>query len=135
MGVETGGTRKLFDRIKVLHHILSKRIGVRTILAFGLGLLLLCGPNLTSSYAADDTGYAVKRPIIGGACKSCPWGALADIVKAAMAPYGYDVQVCYNCAGSEEEVRIVSEKRRPPPLPMPNTKIAVMSYAPGRGGP
>lgn len=50
----------------------------------------------TASY-----GIPAKRPVIAGACKTCPWGALAEIVKSAMAPYGYDVQICYNCATSE----------------------------------
>ena len=42
-------------------------------------------------------GIAAHRPVFGGACKTCPWGVVADVVKAAMKPYGYDVQVCYHC--------------------------------------
>ncbi|MCX6551818.1 MAG: hypothetical protein NTY02_12605 [Acidobacteria bacterium] len=64
---------------------------------------------------SPDYGYASKKPIIGGACPGCPWGALADKVKAAMTPLGYDVQVCYNCSGIDS-VRIVSERRTPLPL-------------------
>jgi hypothetical protein len=35
---------------------------------------------------------------------------LADIVKQAVAPYGWDVQVCYSCAGGEQEVIDVENK-------------------------
>ena len=61
---------------------------------------LLAGFGATMGLA-QEYGIAAKRPVIAGACKTCPWGALAEIVKAAMAPYGYDVQICYNCATSE----------------------------------
>jgi uncharacterized protein len=65
---------------------------------------------------ARTTGYAVKKPVFGGACKTCPWGSIADIVKAAMQPYGYDIQICYNCAGGAQESRIVTGAKMPPPL-------------------
>jgi para-nitrobenzyl esterase len=60
------------------------------------------------------TGIAAKRPVFGGACKICPWGAMAEVVQAAMKPYGYDVQICYNCNAADAP-RIVSEARTPPP--------------------
>ncbi len=75
-----------------------------------LGMLFMPRPA-----AAQEYGYAAKRPVIGGACPGCPWGALADKVKAAMKPAGYDVQVCYNCSGIDS-VRIVAERRTPLPL-------------------
>lgn len=56
---------------------------------------------------------AAKKPVFGGACKICPWGAMAEIVKQAMKPYGYDVQICYNCNAAEAP-RIVSEAKTPP---------------------
>jgi TRAP transporter TAXI family solute receptor len=59
-------------------------------------------------------GIAVKRPVFGGACKVCPWGAVAEIVQAAMKPYGYDVAICYHCARSDAP-RIVAGAKRPPP--------------------
>jgi enterochelin esterase-like enzyme/TRAP-type uncharacterized transport system substrate-binding protein len=71
--------------------------------------------SLATSVQAQEFGYAAKRPVIGGACPVCPWGALAEKVKAAMAPSGYDVQVCYSCSGIDS-VRIVSERRKPVPL-------------------
>ena len=43
---------------------------------------------------SQQYGCAVKRPILGAACPFCPWGALADEVKEAMKPLGYDVQIC-----------------------------------------
>ncbi len=67
-----------------------------------------------ASPATGQTGIEVKRPVFGGACKVCPWGAMAEVVKAAMEPYGYDVQICYNCNGADAP-RIVSEARTPPP--------------------
>ena len=75
--------------------------------------------------------FAVKRPILGGACPWCPWGALADKVKEAMKPYGYDVQICYNCSAIDS-VRIVAERRKPLPLP-PQYSRAVSGAAQRRG--
>ncbi|HEV3056739.1 MAG TPA: TAXI family TRAP transporter solute-binding subunit [Vicinamibacterales bacterium] len=51
------------------------------------------GAQSTQAY-----GIAAKRPVFAGACHYCPWGAIADVVKAAMKPYDYDVQICYVCA-------------------------------------
>lgn len=56
-----------------------------------------------------ETGYAIKKPVFGGACPTCPWGAMAEVVKAAMKFYGWDVQICYYCAGGPREVRIVAD--------------------------
>ena len=61
------------------------------------------------------TGIQIKKPVFGGACKVCPWGAIAEIVKAAMQPYGYDVQICYNCATAEAP-RIVAAAKTPEPV-------------------
>ena len=36
----------------------------------------------------QETGIKIRKPVFGGACKACPWGAMAEIVKAAMQPYG-----------------------------------------------
>jgi para-nitrobenzyl esterase len=63
---------------------------------------------------APQTGIAARRPVFGGACKICPWGAMAEVVQAAMKPYGYDVQICYNCNAADAP-RIVSEAKMPPP--------------------
>jgi hypothetical protein len=39
---------------------------------------------------------------------------MAEVVQAAMKPYGYDVQICYNC-NAVDAPRIVSDARMPPP--------------------
>ncbi|MGD1074213.1 MAG: TAXI family TRAP transporter solute-binding subunit [Bryobacteraceae bacterium] len=70
-------------------------------------------PKEQATGGAPQTGIAAKRPVFGGACKICPWGAMAEVVQAAMKPYGYDVQICYNCNAAEAP-RIVSEARLPP---------------------
>src|ERR1035437_850662 len=64
---------------------------------------------------AQKTGYASKKPVFGGACRTCPWGSIAEIVKAAMQPYGYDIQICYTCAGGPREARIVAGAMMPTP--------------------
>ena len=58
---------------------------------------------------AQQFGIAAKRPVLQAACKYCPWGALADILKRIMAPYGYDVAICYSCSGVNS-VRFVSKR-------------------------
>jgi TRAP-type uncharacterized transport system substrate-binding protein len=87
-------------------------------LALGLALVLVMPERLRAAPNAaspDPTlGIAHRRPVFGGACKSCPWGAMADVVKAALQPYGYDVQVCYHCFMADAP-RIVGDARMPPP--------------------
>ena len=83
---------------------------------------------------AQSTGIAVKRPVLGGACKICPWGALGEIVQKMMTPYGYDVQMCYNCNFAEAPL-IVADARMPPPYkPDPLVpEILAPRNAPGLG--
>src|ERR1035437_3302352 len=64
---------------------------------------------------AQKTGYASKKPVFGGACRTCPWGSIAEIVKAAMQPYGYDIQICNTCAGGPREARMVAGAMMPTP--------------------
>jgi TRAP transporter TAXI family solute receptor len=66
-----------------------------------------------------ETGYAVKKPVFGGACKLCPWGVEAEFIKAIVRSSGYDVQICYNCGGGPEEVRTVANAKMPPTLTNP----------------
>src|SRR5271155_726709 len=66
----------------------------------------------SASPPQKETGIAIKKPVFAGACKICPWGALAEIVKAAMKPYGYDVQICYNC----NNPRFVADAKMGPPI-------------------
>jgi len=72
------------------------------------------GPAAAVPAQLPGIGIAAHRPVFGGACKTCPWGAVADVVKAALANYGYDVQVCYHCFMAEAP-RIVGDARMPPP--------------------
>jgi len=107
-----------------------------------LGVLLIAAVSVAQPVEAEGTsegetytsGIEVKRPVFGGACRICPWGAMAEFVQAAMEPYGYDVQVCYNCSGMNAP-RIVSEARTPPPS-SPNTRLhqeVSPENAPGMG--
>jgi TRAP transporter TAXI family solute receptor len=66
-----------------------------------------------------ETGYAVKKPVIAASGRFAPWGSIAEIFKKAMQPYGWDIQVCSNCAGGPEEARFVFNKKMPPPLADP----------------
>jgi len=59
--------------------------------------------------APQDYGIAAKRPVLQAACRYCPWGVLGDVVKKIMAPYGYDVAICYSCSGVDS-VRFVSRR-------------------------
>ena len=80
-----------------------------------VGAALLPAPGLADPPAqTPGIGIAAHRPVFGGACKTCPWGVVADVVKAAMKPYGYDVQVCYHCFMADAP-RIVGDAREPPP--------------------
>lgn len=82
------------------------------IAAVATGLLMLV--LAATPAAAQETGYAVKKPVLGAACANCPWGAVADVIKAAMKPRGWDVLVCYNCSG-QNSTRLVSKAQIPPP--------------------
>jgi len=59
---------------------------------------------------------------------------MAEAVQAAMKPYGYDVQICYNCNATDAP-RIVSEARTPPPYrPDPSVpEILAPRNVPGLG--
>jgi uncharacterized protein len=91
---------------------MRSRVVILIWLLFALQIASSNCQQQSSTNLQSQFGVSVKRPIIGGACPFCPWGALADEVKAAMKPYGYDVRVCYNCSGADD-VRIVDERRKP----------------------
>jgi hypothetical protein len=59
---------------------------------------------------------------------------MAEVVQTAMKPYGYDVQICYNCNAADAP-RMVSEARTPPPYkPDPAVpEILASRNAPGLG--
>jgi hypothetical protein len=59
----------------------------------------------TATFAdGQELGIKARKPVLGAACKVCPWGALANIVKEAMQPYGYDIQICYHCFRADARV-------------------------------
>jgi TRAP transporter TAXI family solute receptor len=60
-----------------------------------------------------ETGYALKKPVFGGACPTCPWGEMGEIVREAMKGYGWDIQICYVCAGGPREARMVAGAMMP----------------------
>jgi len=87
-------------------------------------------PSATVPAQLPGIGIAVHRPVFGGACKTCPWGVVADVVKAALAPYGYDVQICYHCFMADAP-RIVGDARLPPPWnPHMGNDVIPDSYIP-----
>jgi TRAP transporter TAXI family solute receptor len=69
--------------------------------------------------AQSSTGYAVKKPVMAAACKVCPWGGAGEIVKAAVQPYGYDIQICYNCWQATNP-RLVAGAGMPPRVALPS---------------
>lgn len=70
---------------------------------------LASGQNANAEKAGrQETGYAAKKPIFGGACPTCPWGAMAEVVQAALKSSGWDVQICYYCAGGPRAARMVA---------------------------
>jgi TRAP transporter TAXI family solute receptor len=77
-------------------------------------LLLAFAAALQPALAqTPETGYAVRKPVIGGACPLCPWGVMSEVVKKAMQPYGWDIQICYVCAGGPREARMVAGAMKP----------------------
>ena len=84
-------------------------------LSLSVLLLVMAGfPAAQSGSPGGNAAIANKTLVFGGACKVCPWGALAEVVGRAMQHYGYDVQICRNC-NAEDSPRIVAEARTPPP--------------------
>ena len=100
------------------------------VVQFALLLLAFAATIPLAPAQTPETGYAVRKPVIGGACPLCPWGVMSEIVKEAMQPYGWDIQICYVCAGGPREARMVAgammPQRRPTdtePHPLPNGPI------------
>ena len=66
--------------------------------AFGVALLLAFAVGGSGPSVAEELDLAVKKPVVAAACKLCPWGAIADVLKEALKPQGYDLQICYTCS-------------------------------------
>jgi uncharacterized protein len=71
--------------------------------------------NTASAGTSEETGFAIRRPIMAGACPTCIWGPIAVLTKQALVAYGYDVQVCYNC-NRQLSVPVVAKAMETPPL-------------------
>jgi uncharacterized protein len=69
------------------------------------GAALVCTSALGAG-ASASYGIAAKRPVFGAACPVCIWGPIGEVVKRAMQPYGYDVQICYNCNLAESPLYV-----------------------------
>ena len=76
------------------------RIRNRTTFGFTVRVALLLAFAVAGSgpSVAEELGLAVKKPVVAAACKLCPWGAIADVLKEALKPQGYDLQICYTCS-------------------------------------
>jgi TRAP transporter TAXI family solute receptor len=103
----------------------------------GLLVVLLAAMMVANAQPAGGvptTGIKLKKPVLGGACKICPWGALGEIVQTAMRPYGYDVQMCYNCNFAAAPLIVADAKMPPPYQPDPNVpEILAPRNVPGLG--
>lgn len=86
-------------------------------------------PPSVTRVGTQEWGIAVKRPVLQAACKYCPWGALGEIVKRMMAPYGYDVGICHACSAANA-TRTVA--RRLPSVDVTDRQVAlgVTSFGP-----
>jgi TRAP-type uncharacterized transport system substrate-binding protein len=102
-----------------------RRTQLYILVAIFLGLIAVSSNVASSRAQAPDaqkqatptTGFAVKKPVFGGACPTCPWGAIATVVKAALQSTGYDLQICTNCSGAARSVRLVASAALPKPGP------------------
>ena len=94
-----------------------------------IGVILVSQANPVSNAESGS-----KQPVFGAACHMCPWGAMADVVKASMQAYGYNVQICHNCNAADSP-RIVAEARTPPPYKVDANVSAEVAppNAPGLG--
>jgi uncharacterized protein len=64
---------------------------------------------------AQNNGFKTRRPIVAAACPTCVWGPLAEIVREALKPQGYDIRICYNC-NLLDSPRYVAYAWKPKPL-------------------
>src|ERR1044071_6646047 len=91
------------------------RIGNRAAfrLAFGVALMLALAAAGAAPSSAEDLGLAAKKPVVAAACKLCPWGAIADGLKEALKPQGYDLQICHTCSCSNNPRYVVGTMKPP----------------------
>jgi TRAP transporter TAXI family solute receptor len=90
--------------------------------ALVLGLFASSPLQAQNSNPASDAWS--MNPVLAGACRACPWGALGDLVARQMEFYGYEVTVCGNCNLSNGP-RLVADRALPPPLNQRNFDLGV----------
>jgi TRAP transporter TAXI family solute receptor len=97
-------------------------------------LLAMIGLIGSQTGTVSSTGIEAKKPVFGGACMICPWGAMAEAVKSSMQFYGYDVQICHNCNAADAP-RIVSSAKLPPPYKVDPNVVGTLAppNTPGLG--
>ncbi len=97
-------------------------------------VLAMMSPVAAQTGAGQSAGIKAKKPVFGGACRLCPWGAMAQVVKDAMQFENYDVQICHNCNAAAAPV-IVAKGELPPPYHKdPAVSVAMAPpNAPGLG--
>jgi hypothetical protein len=66
---------------------------------------------------------------MAGACDSCPWGALADIVKEAAKSTQWDIQICYTCS-TANSIRLPANHKIPPLRSAAQAQSPLPPYAP-----
>jgi TRAP transporter TAXI family solute receptor len=85
----------------------------------GAGVAAIVAAVATAAPLAQSTGFAARKPVLAAACKVCPWGGAGEVVKAAVQPYGYDIQICYNCWQASNP-RLVAGAGMPPRVQLPS---------------
>jgi uncharacterized protein len=65
---------------------------------------LIIAASLSRHGVAQELGIPAKKPVFGGTCKVCPWGAMGDIVKTAMQSYRYEFATTARARVGEPEV-------------------------------
>jgi uncharacterized protein len=85
-------------------------------------------PPSVTHVGDQEWGIAVKRPVMQAACKYCPWGALAEVVKKMMAPYGYDVAICYSCSAQNATPTVA---KRLPSVDVTDRQVGLGVTSPG----
>jgi TRAP-type uncharacterized transport system substrate-binding protein len=87
----------------------------RITLGFVFGFMLLLSFAVAGSgpSAAQDLGIAAKKPVVAAACKLCPWGTIANVLKESLKPQGYDLQICYTCSRGNNPRYVVGTMEPP----------------------
>ena len=87
-------------------------------IALALAVLVLVGliPGNAAAQEASSSRSAPLKPLImSAACPTCIWGPLAEFTREAARPFGYDIQICYNC-NRTLSVPVVAFRLETPPL-------------------